>query len=225
MKRKEWGWMVEGRRAGGGGVIAPDAHTPTPTNYYCVVENEDEEETEAPQTQMSRFVRFRPQRQIKNREGGQVTSYVSPSGKLCPGCSSVGRHSQRHLALIWTQLCKVRWYTAEHRVQKPLQLLDIFSCPQMPFVFLRSTPLLESHKHYTGRCQHPHQPITAWGVNGGCQWEGEAYIVLLTDTCLWAVVIWTLRSNSCVSGFCWSGDLLEFVTGHFLCHTRLTNHS
>lgn len=71
----------EGRR---GGVIAPDAHTPTPTNYYCVVENEDEEETEAPQTQMSRFVRFRPQRQIKNREGGQVTSYVSPSGKLRP---------------------------------------------------------------------------------------------------------------------------------------------
>lgn len=30
---EEWGWMVD---VGGGGVIAPDAHTPTPTNYHCV---------------------------------------------------------------------------------------------------------------------------------------------------------------------------------------------
>ena len=94
------------RRSGvgwGGGVIAPDAHTPTPTNYHCVIENKEEVKTEAPQTQMSQFVRSSPQRQ-KKLCWRQVTSYISPSGKLCPA-RVFGRHSQRHLVLIWTQLC------------------------------------------------------------------------------------------------------------------------
>lgn len=30
----------------GGGVVAPDAHTPTPTNYHCVIENKEEVKTE-----------------------------------------------------------------------------------------------------------------------------------------------------------------------------------
>lgn len=60
-----------GGGGGGKGVIAPDAHTPTPTNYHCVIENKVEVKTEAPQTQMSQFVRFSPQRQKKNKEGGQ----------------------------------------------------------------------------------------------------------------------------------------------------------
>lgn len=32
---------------GGGGVIAPDAHTPTITNYHCVMVNKEEVKTEA----------------------------------------------------------------------------------------------------------------------------------------------------------------------------------
>lgn len=56
---------------GGGGGIAPDAHTPTPTNYHCVIENKEEVKTEAPRIQMSQFVGFSPQRQKKNKEGGQ----------------------------------------------------------------------------------------------------------------------------------------------------------
>lgn len=52
--------------------VAPDAHTPTPTNYHCVIENQEEVKTEAPWTQMSQFVRFSPQRQKKtNKEEGQ----------------------------------------------------------------------------------------------------------------------------------------------------------
>lgn len=31
-----------------GGVIAPDAHTPTITNYHCVMVNKEEVRTEAP---------------------------------------------------------------------------------------------------------------------------------------------------------------------------------
>lgn len=31
----------------GGGVIAPDAHTPTITNYHCVMVNKEEVKTEA----------------------------------------------------------------------------------------------------------------------------------------------------------------------------------
>lgn len=58
----------------GGGVIAPDAHTPTPTNYHCVIENEKEVKTEASQTQMSQFVRFTPQRQKKKIQGGREDS-------------------------------------------------------------------------------------------------------------------------------------------------------
>ncbi len=64
-EEEEWGWMVEG--VWGGGVIAPDAHTPTPTNYHCVIENKEEVKTEAPRIQMSQFVRFSPQRQKKTR--------------------------------------------------------------------------------------------------------------------------------------------------------------
>lgn len=44
---EELGWMVE---VWGGGVIAPDVHTPTPTNYHCVIENKEEVKTEATQT-------------------------------------------------------------------------------------------------------------------------------------------------------------------------------
>lgn len=47
-EEEEWGWMVAVR---GGGVIAPDAHTPTPTNYHCAIENKEEVKTEATQTQ------------------------------------------------------------------------------------------------------------------------------------------------------------------------------
>lgn len=60
-----------GGGGGGKGVIAPDAHTPTPTNYHCVIENKVEVKTEAPQTQMSQFVRFSPQRQ-KKKQGGRT---------------------------------------------------------------------------------------------------------------------------------------------------------
>ena len=73
---EEWVWMcvcvcvcVCGV---GGGVIAPDAHTPTPTNYHCVIENKEEVKTEAPRTQMSQFVRFCPQRQRKTQGGRTV---------------------------------------------------------------------------------------------------------------------------------------------------------
>ncbi len=52
--------VVVGRR-----FIAPDAHTPTSTNYHCVIENKEEVKTGAPRTQMSQFVRFPPQRQKK----------------------------------------------------------------------------------------------------------------------------------------------------------------
>lgn len=56
---------------GGGGCIAPDAHTPTPTNYHCVTENKEEVKKEAPRIQMSQFVSFSPQRRKENKEGGQ----------------------------------------------------------------------------------------------------------------------------------------------------------
>lgn len=69
-EEEEWGWMVQGVCVWGGG-IAPDAHTPTPTNYHCVIENKEEVKTEAPRIQMSQFVGFSPQRQKKNKEGGQ----------------------------------------------------------------------------------------------------------------------------------------------------------
>lgn len=65
-EEEEWVRMVEGD--GGGGVIAPDAHTPTSTNYHCVIKNKEEVETESHRTQMSPFVRFCPQRQ-RNKQG------------------------------------------------------------------------------------------------------------------------------------------------------------
>lgn len=37
-------------RGGGGGVIAPDAHTPTPTNYNCMIEKKEEVRTAAPRS-------------------------------------------------------------------------------------------------------------------------------------------------------------------------------
>lgn len=46
------GWWL--RRRG----VAPDAHTPTPTNYHCVTGNKEEVKTEAAPAQMSRLVRF-----------------------------------------------------------------------------------------------------------------------------------------------------------------------
>lgn len=44
------GWGDEGVRVRGGGgeVIAPDAHTPTPTNYHCMIEKKEEVGTAAP---------------------------------------------------------------------------------------------------------------------------------------------------------------------------------
>lgn len=54
MKRSVVGWWWRG--------VAPDAHTPTLTNYHCVLENEEEVKTGAPRTQMRQFVRFCPQR-------------------------------------------------------------------------------------------------------------------------------------------------------------------
>lgn len=49
------GWWL--RRRG----VAPDAHTPTPTNYHCVTGNKEEVKTEAAPKQMSQFVRFTPE--------------------------------------------------------------------------------------------------------------------------------------------------------------------
>lgn len=40
-EEEEWGLIW------GGGVIAPDAHTPTITNYHCVMVNKEEVKTEA----------------------------------------------------------------------------------------------------------------------------------------------------------------------------------
>lgn len=68
VEEEEWGWMVDGE----GGVIAPDAHTPTPTNYHCVIENKEEVKTEAHRTQISQFVCFSPQR--REKEGGREDS-------------------------------------------------------------------------------------------------------------------------------------------------------
>lgn len=75
------GWVDEGVGCGVcvGGVIAPDAPTPTPTNYHCAVENKEEVETEAPRTQMSQFVRFPPQRQTQRNEGGRTVQVKSLS--------------------------------------------------------------------------------------------------------------------------------------------------
>lgn len=76
VNEEEWGWMVEGVMCGG--VIAPDAHTPTTTNYHCVLQKE-EVKTEAPQTQMSQFCPFLS----TETEDSMVTS---SSGKLFPPC-------------------------------------------------------------------------------------------------------------------------------------------
>lgn len=48
--------------------VAPDAHTPTPTNYHCVLENKEEVKIEAPWTEMSQFVRLSPKRCKKEKE-------------------------------------------------------------------------------------------------------------------------------------------------------------
>lgn len=108
MKRRSgsgWRWWWRG--------VAPDAHTPTPTNYHCVFENKEEVKIEAPWTEMSQFVRLSPQRcegGEKGEEGQyrwQVTSSMSPSGKLYPHClfrATTGAC----LVPVRTQLCKVR---------------------------------------------------------------------------------------------------------------------
>lgn len=41
-----WRWRRgEGGVGGGGRGVAPDAHTPTLTNYHCAAENEEEVQT------------------------------------------------------------------------------------------------------------------------------------------------------------------------------------
>lgn len=60
-----WVWMVDGE----GGVIAPDAHTPTTTNYHCVIENKEEVKTEALRTQISQLSLHRDGK--RRREQGQ----------------------------------------------------------------------------------------------------------------------------------------------------------
>lgn len=61
---------LDGGSSWGGGVIAPDAHTPTPTNYHCVIENKEEVKTEATQTQRGRLS-FSLHRDREKNEGGQ----------------------------------------------------------------------------------------------------------------------------------------------------------
>ena len=96
------GWVDEEEERS----VAPDALTPTLTNYYCGVNNKEEVKTEAPWMQMSQFVVFSPQRQGEKKKkrrkdsiGDNNVPHLSPA-KLCP--HSVWRHGERHLLLAWT---------------------------------------------------------------------------------------------------------------------------
>lgn len=49
-----------------------------PTNYHCVTGNKEEAKTEAAPKQMSRFVRFTPERVCRERKTVQVRRDVLP---------------------------------------------------------------------------------------------------------------------------------------------------
>lgn len=72
MERGGPGWWLRWRG------VAPDAHTPTPTNYHCVTGNKEEVKTGTAPAQMSRFVRFTPESVQTKRTTVQVTSNAPP---------------------------------------------------------------------------------------------------------------------------------------------------
>lgn len=59
-----------------GGVIAPDAHTPTPTNYHCIIENKEEVKIEVTQTQRDRLSISLHKDRKKVRRTVQVTGNI-----------------------------------------------------------------------------------------------------------------------------------------------------
>lgn len=89
------GWWL--RRRG----VAPDAHTPTPTNYHCVTGNKEEVKTEADESVCPFY-----SRECLNRKEDGTGDVLPLSQQLCPPC--LWRHSKRHLVLVWAQLYKVR---------------------------------------------------------------------------------------------------------------------
>lgn len=105
-------WSDGGGGRGGG--VAPDAHTPTLTNYHCAAENVEEVQTG--RAQMRQFVSFCPQRQkaqspptppstttttpTQGRGTVQVITWSSPPlNSALPRQALFGASGERHLAL------------------------------------------------------------------------------------------------------------------------------
>lgn len=134
--------------------VTPDAHTPTLTNYHCVIGNKEKLKTEAPWTQMRQFALITPENVTKSRIV-QVTSNVLHrsilSDKLCP--SFLWHHGKCH----WPQLCKVRWYTPNHCTLTPAASGYLFLIQDCPLW----KPHLSNLKPTAGQCQHPIQPFAA----------------------------------------------------------------
>lgn len=143
----------------GGGGVAPDAHTPTPTNYHCVTGNEEEVKTEAAPAQMSRFVRFTPESVQTKRTTGQVTSNVPPpplpppSQQTLPLAPQRAPFGARMGPIIQGKVIHggtLRW--------KSLQRVDICSTSQSALC-LRRSPHLSAVRPGAGHPRHLGRPM------------------------------------------------------------------
>lgn len=73
-EEEEWGliFFLRGGGVWGWRVIAPDAHTPTITNYHCVMANKEEVKTEAPSDPDDSVCPFlSTETRENNKEGGR----------------------------------------------------------------------------------------------------------------------------------------------------------